>query len=108
MQTVIQVYCRRGQSLRDAVARDRRLRRHRLTVVKAHQPGRNPGWLKLRSTDPERPGAINIEWNRDVALLTCRVVTKHRNRPHLIIGDFLDYLLARHWRRLESITIAPR
>lgn len=109
MQTVIHVYCRPGQSLRDAVAHDGRLlRRYRLKVVAAHKPGRNPGWLKLRSTEPDRPGAVNIEWNRDVNVLTCRVVTKLRNRPHLIVSDLLDYLLARHWRRLESITIAPR
>ncbi len=110
MQTVLHVYCRRGPSLRDAVAHDRRLlrRRYRLMVVTAHKAGRNPGWLKLRSTEPDRPGAVNVEWNRDLNVLTCRVVTKLRNRPNLIVSDLLDYLLARHWRRLESITIAPR
>jgi hypothetical protein len=108
MQTVVHVYFRPGPSLRDAIARDPRLRRHHLKVVRAHTPGRNPGWLKLRSTEARRPGAVNVEWNRDLSLLTCRLVTKHRNRPIAIASDLIGYLLARHWRRLESLTIAPR
>lgn len=108
MQTVVQVFCTPGRSLRDAISGDRRLDRHSLDVIAAHKPGRNPGWLKLRSRKPERRGAINIEWNRDLRLLTCRIVTKLRNRPNMIASDFVDYLLSRHWRRIESITIAPR
>lgn len=108
MQTVVHVYCRRGRSLRDAMARDSRLEDHRLEVVRAHQAGRNPGWLKLRSTDAERPGAVNVEWSRDLNVLTCRIVTKLGNKPAMIVSDLIDYLLARHWRRLESVTISPR
>lgn len=109
MQTVVHVYCRRGNSLRDAIARDERLEKYKLTVVRAHQAGRNPGWLKLHSTEPmERPGAVNIEWSRDLNVLTCRVVTKGGNRPATIVSDLVAYLLARHWGRLESLIISPR
>ena len=108
MQTVVHVYCRRGLSLRDAIARDPRLDQHRLEVVRAHQAGRNPGWLKLHSTDPERPGAVNIEWNRDLNILTCRIVTKLGNKPAMIVSDLVKYLLACHWGRLESVTISRR
>jgi hypothetical protein len=108
MQTVVQVFCTPGRSLRDAISGDRRLQGHDLGVVAARKPGRNPGWLKLRSLHPERPGAVNVEWNRDLRLLTCRIVTKLRNRPNMIASDLVGYLLSRHWRRIESITIAPR
>jgi hypothetical protein len=109
MQTVVHVYCSRGRSLRDAIAHDVELEDYRLTVVRSHQAGRNPGWLKLHSTEPvERPGAVNVEWNRDLSVLTCRVVTKGGNRPAMIVSDLVDYLLARHWRRLQSVTISPR
>jgi len=40
--------------------------------------------------------------------LICRVVTKLGNKPNSIIGDFVDYLLARHQSRILSIHIMRR
>jgi len=108
MQTVIQVYCTRGGSLRERIADDASLNKHLLLVVKELQPGRSPGWMKLRSTETDRHGAINIEWDAGTSILTCRVVTRNRGKPDRIIGDFLEYLLARHRRRVQSVTLAPR
>lgn len=108
MQTLIQVYCTRGPSLRERIADSARLGRHRLEVTREHTPGRSPGWMKVHSTEPGRPGAMNIEWDRHSRLLTCRVITKGGNRPNLIISDFIDYLLAHHRRRIEAISIRPR
>jgi hypothetical protein len=106
MQTLIHVYCRSGSSLRERIAKDRRLDRHHLYVVKEHQPGRSPGWLKLRSTEPDRHGAINLEWDSE-GVLRCRVVNRGAGRPNSIVGDFLEYVIARYWRCVKTITIVP-
>ncbi len=108
MQTLITVHCTRGASLRDAIENDpQREKRHALEVVWAHKPGRYPGWLKLRSTAPDRPGAVNVEWDGDARLLLCRVITRGKSRQHLIIGDLVDYLIARHRRRIRFMVITP-
>lgn len=107
MQTVVQVVCTRGRSLREQIADSRKLESHSLELVKQKQVGRSPGWLKVRSTNPERRGALNIEWNKSTAVLTCRVVSRGARRPHLIIGDFLDYLFRYHAGRLRFVTVIP-
>ena len=83
MQTLIHVYCKTGSSLRERIAKDPRLDRHNLYVVKEYQPGRSPGWLKLRSTDAERRGAINLEWDSE-GVLRCRVVNRGGGKPSSI------------------------
>ena len=109
MQTLIQVYLKSRTSLRDAIAGDtRHLSDYDFKVVREQQPGRNPGWLKLRGTLSDRPGAINVEWHSGTGVPTCRVVNRGGARPHRIIGDFLDYLLFRHRKRIQWVTIAPR
>jgi len=108
VQTVIHVFCRRGRSLRERIARDRRLTRYHLEVVKAKQPGRSPGWMKLRSTRGSVPGVANVEWDKDLNLLTCRVVTKLGNKPKRIVGDLVAYFLGAHWGRAEAVSIALR
>jgi len=108
MQTLVQVFSTAGSSLREAIADDPRLERHAFVVSQEHKPGRQPGWLKLRSSQPDRRGAINVEWEGATHLLNCRIITKGGNRPNLIAGDFIEYLLARHRRRIQSILIVPR
>jgi hypothetical protein len=49
-----------------------------------------------------------LEWHGRTGVLTCRVVTKSGNKPHSIIGIFIDYLLARHQNRILAIHIMPR
>jgi hypothetical protein len=108
MQTLIQAYCRRGPSLRERIARDRRLSRFDLEVIKEKQPGRSPGWLKLRSRNERIPGVANVEWDKGLKLLTCRVVTKLGNPPDRLVGDLVSYLIRGHGTRVESITVALR
>lgn len=108
MQTLIQVYCSHGPSLRERIAASRRLAAHRLQVTREHTPGRSPGWMKVHSTESDLPGALNIEWDGNSRLLSCRVITKVGNKPNRIVSDFIDYLLANHRRRIEAITILPR
>jgi hypothetical protein len=59
----------------------------------------------LRSAEGER-GAINCAWSGSSHTLTCRVVTKKRNPPFNIVGDFIAYLLARHSRRILTVLIS--
>jgi hypothetical protein len=106
MQTVVQVVCTRGPSLREAIVKDRRIQRHDLEVAWQKQPGRRHGWAKIHSTGNR--GAMNVAWDANTNILVCRVVTKGGNRPNRIIGDFVDYLLGRFKRRIEAINIIPR
>lgn len=108
MQTLVQVYCTKGPSMRERIAEDARLHKHLLRIKKAHQPGRSPGWMKLHSTERDRHGALNVEWDPATSILTCRVVTRNGGKPNLIIGDFVEYLLARHRKRIQSVTVVPR
>ena len=109
MQTLIQLYSTSRTSLREAIANDgRHLRAYALEIVTEQKAGRKPGWLKLRSTVKDRPGAINVEWDANTRALTCRVVNRGGARPHRIIGDLVDYLLFRHRKRMQWMTIAPR
>ena len=107
MQTLIDVHCSRGPSLRLRIAKDPTLESYSLVVVKEQKLGRSPGWLKLRSESPDRRGAINVQWD-SVGVLRCRVVNRGPGRPDEIAGDFVAYLLARHRKRLRSINIVPR
>jgi hypothetical protein len=108
MQILIQTVCTRGRSLREAIVGDQRIDRHDLQVLQQKRPGRSRGWAKLKSTLPDRHGAINLEWDADTNILISRVVTRGKGRPNLIIGDYIDYLLARHARRIQAINVIPR
>jgi hypothetical protein len=82
--------------------------RHDLEWVQLKRPGRPRGWAKLKSTLPDSHGAINLEWDADTNVLISRVVTRGKGRPNLIVGDYIDYLLARHARRIQAINVIPR
>jgi len=107
MQILVQVLCSKGQSLREAIANDPRLAAYNLQVIREKQPGRAPGWMKLHSADSAR-GALNVEWDVQSAVLRARVITRGSRRPSPIVGDFINYLLARHGSRVQSITTAYR
>ncbi|PYK31802.1 MAG: hypothetical protein DME57_02390 [Verrucomicrobia bacterium] len=85
MQTVIQVIATGHGSLRSQIMRDPKLEKK----SDAH-------------------GALNLEWHGRSNTLICRVVTKLGNKPNSIIGDFIDYLLARHQSRILAIHIMRR
>ena len=107
MQTLVQVFCTSGTSLRDAIANDAKLARHHFEVVLERKSGRFPGWTKLRSSGEGRRGSLNIQWNGNTRVLACRVVNRGAGKPNLIIGDFVDYLLQRHRRRIRLIAVLP-
>lgn len=108
MQVLVQVVCKRGPSMRDAIARNRKLEHHYLKVTEQKRQRRSRGWTKVRSTESGRHGAINIEWDADTSILISRVVTRGRGRPNLIIGDFVDFLLSQFPARIQAINIIPR
>jgi hypothetical protein len=107
LQTLVHVYCTPGLSVRDAIANDPRLSANRFELVRERKSGRSPGWTKIRSEAEDRRGSINIQWNAATKVLSCRVVNKGSGKPNLIVGDFVDYLLRRHRRRIKLITILP-
>src|SRR3954452_4699964 len=106
MQTVIQVIASGRGSLREKIMTDRRLAKFGLVATEHQRPGRPHGWAKIHSETAH--GAINLEWHARSKTLICRVVTKLGNKPNSIIGDFVDYLLARHQSRILAIHIMRR
>jgi hypothetical protein len=107
MQSIVQVACYRSGSLREALATDKRLEKHRLAVSRQKTSGRNPGWAKMHSTEPGVPGAINLEWDPATKTLMARIVTKGKSTPDRITGDFIAYLIRCQRRRIRSILLLP-
>ena len=108
MQTVIQVITSGRGSLRDKIMTDPQLEKKFNLIPTEHpRPGRPHGWAKIHSAR-DAHGAINLEWHGSTGMLICRVVTRFGNKPNSIIGDFIDYLLARHQRRILAIHIMRR
>lgn len=107
MQTLVHIFCTPGPSVRDAIANDPRLGSHYFEILLERKSGRSPGWTKMRSEVEDRRGSINVQWNAATKVLSCRVVNKGSGKPNLIIGDFVDYLLQRHRRRIKLITVLP-
>jgi hypothetical protein len=107
MQTILQVVCSRGKSVREQIVNDPRLDNFWLRVQKEKQPGRSHGWAKIVSTRPEGRGALNMVWEANSGILLCRVVNRGGGRPSVILADFLEYLLAHLRRRIEAATIIP-
>ena len=108
MQTLVQVVCTRGTSLRDKITKDKKLGDFGLATQKQHQPGRANGWAKVHSREPDRQGALNIQWQGDTSILLCRVVNRGAGRPNRVLGDFVDYLFKRHSKRIQAVNIIPR
>ena len=107
MQTVIQVICSPGVSLRDKIVKDKKLEDYNLIVSKQKTAGRNPGWAKLYSSDNAIPGVINLVWHRASLILVGRIVTRGSNTPDKLLGDFVTYLMAQHPKRVKAINIFP-
>ena len=106
MQTVIQVVTTGRGSLRNKIMSDPQLKKFELIPTEHFRAGRPHGWAKIHSA--EAHGVINLEWHSRTGVLICRVVTKLGNKPNSIIGDFIDYLLARHSSRILAIHIMRR
>lgn len=95
-------------SVRDQIVNDPELSGYGFSVASQKRKGRSPGWAKVTSTRDKRFGAINVEWDSGVNLLTCRVITKDLNSPWPIIGDFVTYLMERYDDEIEAVSIYPR
>jgi hypothetical protein len=108
MQLLVQVVCKPGRSVRDVIAKHRKIEDYRLVVSQQKNPERPNGWTKVHSTRPDAHGAINIQWQSNCNLLLARVVTRARGNPSLITADFIEFLLARLGRRVDSVNIIPR
>ncbi len=108
MQTVIHVVTTGRGSLRNKIMGDPQLeKKFKLVPTEHFRAGRAHGWAKIHSAR-EAHGVINLEWHGSTGVLICRVVTKLGNKPNSIIGDFIDYLLARHQSRIVSIHLMRR
>ena len=107
MQTVIQVVTTGRGSLRNKIMSDPQLKKFELIPTEHFRAGRPHGWAKIHSAR-EAHGVINLEWHSRTGVLICRVVTKLGNKPNSIIGDFIDYLLARYQSRILAIYIMRR
>ena len=89
MQTLVQVVCSKGKSLRDVITNDAKLYKFGLEIYKKQQPGRQHGWAKIKSNEPDRQGALNIEWDSDTNILLCRVINRGAGDPIASSGTSL-------------------
>ena len=105
MKTVIQVLCKRGPLLREAISSDSHLEDYFLKLVRGKKQGRSPGWAKVHSAQGY-VGAANFDWSSTSQTLTCWVVTKKGNKPYNIVGDFIAYLLGQHSKRILTIVLS--
>ena len=109
MQTLVQIACKKGRSLRDVIVNDtKRLAHFGLVVQKKQQPGRPNGWAKIIGNEPDLKGSLNLEWDASTSILLCRVVNKGAGRPDLILGQFVSYVFVACHRRIEAVNIIPR
>ena len=107
MQTIVQVMCTGGKSMRLDIVSDPQLKNHEFEIIREKKLGRSPGWLKVLSYADGRRGSLNIQWHGATKILTCRIINRGSGKPNLIIGDFVDYLLTRHHKRIKLITVVP-
>jgi len=106
MQILVLVMCTRGPSLRESIANDLRTTPQDLRVIREKQAGRAPGWMKLESSVLVR-GVMNVEWDPSSSVLIARVITRG-NAVSPIVGDFVNYVLGRHRRRVKTIVTSMR
>jgi len=107
MQTIVQVMCTGAKSMRLDIVNDSRLKKHEFEIIQEKKLGRSPGWLKVSSYADGRRGSLNIQWHPATKILTCRIINRGSGRPNLVLGDFVDYLLERHRKRIKLITVVP-
>lgn len=106
MQTLIQVICGKGSSLRDKISKDTRLAKVGLVVSETRRMDRRGGWTKIHIESNDGYGAINIQWIPSSSMLLCRVVTRGGD-PGEITGRFVWYLVSRFRGRIQTILVVP-
>jgi hypothetical protein len=50
---------------------------------------------------------LNVEWDPSSSVLSARVITRG-NAVSPIVGDFINYVLSRHRRRVKTIVTSMR
>jgi hypothetical protein len=108
MQVLITATFSETLSIREKIVNDVEIEEYGFQVVLQKRRDRRPGWAKITSLREGRFGAINIEWDSGVNLLTCRVITKDWTSPWPIVGDFITYLFERYGEVIEAVNIYPR
>ena len=108
MQTVIQVIATGTGSLRNKIMTDPQLD-EKIWIPRLDTSARGVHTAGQKSI-AQPTFMARSTWNgtRRSRTLICRVVTKLGNKPNSIIGDFVDYLLARHQSRILAIHIMRR
>lgn len=107
MQIQLQAFGRTSVSLRKRIADDLSYGQHDILYVQAFKdPARPSGWAKIKGQG--LPGAINLEWDASANMLLARAITRKGNRPHALLGVFLEYLIERHGKKIASINIQLR
>jgi len=91
-------------SLRDEIVNDRRLNNY-FWIVKKQEPGRAPGWARLRSINKDSKGTIQLKWDAKTKMLLCSIVNKANGRPADIVGELISYLLSNFQKKIRVINI---
>lgn len=81
-----------------------------LRLKSQQKPGRSPGWARIAATPSMQKegyrGMIKIEWDADQRMLLARVETRgNKNRPYMLMGLFVDYLMTHHAGRIHSVNM---
>ena len=95
--------CTSGLSLRTLIADQ--ARDSKAWLIAERSVGRNPGWMKVKSSERGIWGALNVSWDAGTRSLTCRVVNRRYGTPHAIIGRFVAFLLEHYRKRIKLISI---
>lgn len=104
MRTTVLVFGKSRESLRKRILTDlTEGRKKEFQVLQGKQPGRSPGWAKIRRE--KGVGTINFRWDGEERLLTCWAVTKGKNRPASVVADFIRYILQRHGTQIATILV---
>jgi len=105
MQTVIQVLCTGGVSLRQTIADDQEgLEQFQLKLGRQRIANGHPGWTEVRGRG-NTWAALKISWDMPTTTLTCRVASRRLARPHPIASKFVDFLLYRYSERIKAVSI---
>lgn len=95
-----------GSALFEVITKDSKLGEFEFEVVKR---SRTRGQYKatLASDGEGRHGTVVIEWSASSRIMSFQISTKDGWNPHLITGDVVDYLVARHSNGIDIINVIP-
>lgn len=105
MQVIIHAMATKGtKSLRSVITNDLENDNDQWIVVSKKNSKRKNGWATLKLREPS-PGSLKLEWDPKTMSLIARAITKKKNKPDLLIGSFIYYLLKCYGKRISSINI---